>query len=103
VSDRFPDGIPKLPVTQCPNCGHKLDAASVLRAGPIPLPKPGDFSVCIGCATALTFGDQLQLQVMSESELAALKPRERANIKKVQATVRIIMLHKFLEGDFFQS
>lgn len=103
MSDRFPDGTPKMLPTHCPKCGTFLDAASVLRSGHIPMPKPGDFTVCIGCGVIMTFGDQLQLQEVSEAELAALKPKELTNVKKIQAAVRIYMLHKFLEGDFFQS
>jgi hypothetical protein len=85
---RFPDGTPRLPLSRCPHCGAKHDAASVLQQGEIPQPQPGDFSVCFGCGEVLTYDRRLRLQRVAASTLAAMEPEEAANLRETQEAVR---------------
>jgi hypothetical protein len=52
---------------------------------------PGDLTICAYCTAVLQFTDDLSMHVMSESELEALNPFERASIDqalKLLAKVR---------------
>ena len=60
----------RTPKSNCPFCLHKLDAAmSGDPAHPDVMPKPGDFSVCISCASILVFTDDLRLRAPNPGEL----------------------------------
>lgn len=52
---------PRVPASPCPQCGYRLDAASMADGG-LDAPGPGDSSVCLNCGQILIFDDQL-LQV----------------------------------------
>jgi hypothetical protein len=54
----------------CPLCGKELDAASGMDHDNAP--KPGDVSVCLGCAQPLVFNDDLTVRAMTASEVADL-------------------------------
>jgi hypothetical protein len=84
---RWSDGTPRVPVTRCPHCGQKLDAASVLQ-GEVPLPEPDDLTVCFGCGEALQFDAKLRLRKMTAAELAALAPDEAAELRQTQQAIR---------------
>lgn len=55
------------PVSKCPSCGREVDSASGVDTEH--QPGPGDFSVCIWCASVNTFDGNLQLVKMDEAEL----------------------------------
>lgn len=46
--------------SKCPNCKNEFDGAFALGQGTEP--KPGDFSVCIGCGQFLRYGKDLRLE-----------------------------------------
>jgi len=56
----------------CPSCAKPLDGA----AGGDQAPAPGDFSICIYCATILKFDKNLDLEVLSQKELQDLDPED---------------------------
>lgn len=87
MNQRWPDGSARLPLTQCPRCGKKLDAASTLD-GLAPLPQPNDIMVCFACGGALKYDDHMGLQTMTLAELSALSPDEAADLRQVQTTIR---------------
>ena len=64
----------------CPKCGKKLDSAIGLCHRD--KPKPGDFTLCIGCLALLRF-TVLGLAATTESDLEALDPQQRRDIAQV--------------------
>lgn len=52
----------------CPKCGKLLDAATSATGGVTP-PRSGDLTVCIQCAAALVFTDDLRLRLMTGEEM----------------------------------
>lgn len=57
------------PVSECPGCGYVCDhAADLEECG---RPNPGDVSVCINCAAAHVFGEDLELRKPTKEEEAS--------------------------------
>lgn len=54
---------------RCPKCGHEFTDATSLEGHQ---PEPGDFSVCIGCATLLCFAEDMSMRRPTTAELATL-------------------------------
>jgi len=44
----------------CTICGHDLDGATQINGNN--MPKPGDVSICVGCANIAIFDDDLKLR-----------------------------------------
>ena len=77
-----------VPLTHCPFCGKELDGASGTNGDQAP--RPGDFSVCIGCASPLVFGPDLSLQIISAKHWAALSEENLADLRLMMRAVREI-------------
>lgn len=56
----------------CPVCKRKLDAATEVGGDGDGKPRPGDLTVCIGCAAILGFGSDLKLRRLGADDLAML-------------------------------
>ncbi len=54
------------PDVVCAECGKQMDCASGPGA-----PEPGDFSLCIGCASLNVFDAQLHLRAPTHDEMLA--------------------------------
>jgi hypothetical protein len=54
----------------CPECGYELDAATKVQ-GDKGAPEPGDVTVCMGCASVLEFGPELELSVANLDDMPA--------------------------------
>lgn len=78
----------RIPRSQCPHCGHRLNAAS---AAGLPRPRPGDLSVCIGCGEVVQFGPRLSFKRVPARVLANLLPDEAAELRYVQINVRAFL------------
>jgi hypothetical protein len=78
------------PTVKCPKCGHCLDAATSVEKENL-LPKEGDLSVCIECASLLMYEEGYFLHLITEKELSELRmnnPRAYDTLHLVQAQVR---------------
>jgi hypothetical protein len=64
--DNFREGIKAMP---CPYCGYSIDSAADVQASAM-RPRPGDFSVCFGCAGVLVFDAEGGLRLPTEAERA---------------------------------
>lgn len=80
--------IHRVPLAQCPHCGHRLNAA---QFGEQQRPRPGDLAVCIGCGEAVQFGPRLKLRRVPLRVLALLLPDEKEDLIKVQSHVRALL------------
>ena len=76
----------RVPQAKCPLCGHTLDAASGVNTDASP--DPGDYSVCIGCASPLTYRDDLTLRALTAPEIAAMHPQNRREVEALMAAAR---------------
>jgi hypothetical protein len=77
-------GIP----CQCPTCGHCLDTHSNVTGEEAP--EPGDFSVCIKCATILRFGEQKILRKANQSDFDdAIQSGVLTRLLKVATSVKM--------------
>jgi hypothetical protein len=52
-----------MPPALCPKCFGLLDGVANLEAAE--LPEPGDFTICMKCASVLRFDEKMQLMVAS--------------------------------------
>ena len=72
--------------SSCPKCRKELDRASAHTDHSV-APKPGDFSVCMYCATPLIFGRDMALRRLTRREESALDPNERRELARVQSAI----------------
>jgi hypothetical protein len=78
----------RLPESDCPGCGKKLDSATNLTGGSGI--DRGDYSVCIRCGTLLRYDQQLHVKKATKTELGELKSRNiSAYLKLMKASVFI--------------
>lgn len=83
----------RLPPALCPHCGAFADAATHALGGSgpdDPAPRPGDFSICITCATILRFGPDLHPRIPAAIELDIAEaeiPGTRATLERMAALV----------------
>lgn len=76
----------EIPATECPKCGKVMDRAT--GVGHDRRPKPGDLTICIGCAAVLIFQIDLGLKEVDEVYLRRRIPKEgREEIGRVRAAV----------------
>jgi hypothetical protein len=77
----------------CPTCGKWLDASEgVTVTGTIQieeekLPKEGDVTICMGCATVLRFGKNLQVENLTGEDLNNIK--KDPHVRKLIETTRL--------------
>lgn len=76
-----------LPPAKCPVCCYKMDAATCITDKPSTptLPRPGDVTVCMCCATVLFYTERMQLRKATSEELAELAAD--VDYKKLMDTV----------------
>jgi len=51
----------------CPVCFHKLDSVSCVTAGEVP--RVGDFTVCIECASVLRFNAMMDMELSTLEDI----------------------------------
>jgi hypothetical protein len=78
--------------SNCPYCDHPLDTSEV-RSGQMLRPKPGDTTVCIGCARALFFAPDMSMRRPHPGELEQLMaedPDFADDLANLQRSIRSI-------------
>lgn len=78
---------------RCPKCGDDHDRVSnftdfdeAMGFEPQP-PKPGDLNICFNCGVLAQYTEELELVLVSESELQTLSPKQKAKLKRMQKLV----------------
>lgn len=74
-----------IPEMACPACDARLDRAAALNHGHAP--KPGDFTVCIGCGAILRFGVEGLVAVAPDS-LQELDAQQRRDVLRASSLIR---------------
>jgi hypothetical protein len=78
----------RLKLSNCPRCDYKVDAATPVFDDTV-CPKPGDFTICINCATLLIFTEDMGLSVATDSYTRNnLDLDTRAEIAKLQHLIK---------------
>ena len=67
---------PRITATFCPSCGHYLDSVACATDPNITQPTPGDFTLCMNCATILKFADDLRPQEIAAQDLSELNEQD---------------------------
>lgn len=75
-----------LPESNCPSCDKRLDAASTLENDDIQ-PKSGDVSICLYCASFLTFTENLSIRLLTTEEIAELEDNIRIVLMKMRRAI----------------
>ena len=60
----------KIESSNCPGCGKQNDGAANLEG--TEGPKPGDYSICIGCQGIYVFDSNLHMKEMTEEDILEL-------------------------------
>lgn len=76
--------------TSCPYCTKSLDLTEDLIG--MNIPKPGDVSICIGCADILLFDESMQMRKPTEEEKKELDKNQA--IQKIRVYVLELRLPK---------
>lgn len=76
----------------CPHCGRVLESVSSMHDGKIVQanPQPGQFVICIGCASFNVFDDKLQQRPATEEEIAALSHEDRQELMAARRLIKIL-------------
>lgn len=72
MTDTWPDGTPRPPLTICWHCDQPLDAASNMPGQDHAL-TPGSVSLCLYCGAVAIFGPELLLYPPSREELEEME------------------------------
>lgn len=77
----------RMPPSNCPHCGLNMDCASSTD-GVHAKPEEGDLSVCIGCATPLTFDSNLMLKALTNEQINQLPVLSQIDLKRTVLAVK---------------
>lgn len=84
--------IVHVPISHCPKCGSRLDAAT--HPTKDVRPTPGDITVCLHCQEIMQFDDSLLLRQPSNAELEDImreQPELRSLVFRVQMAAAKVM------------
>ena len=98
--DRSP--LPADFAATCPHCGKSLDChdkAEGMKDGGVGLemdaqPRPGDFSVCLGCGEISRCGEHGHLLPLAPDDESDLSPEVRQVVARIQAA-RVCVMFSF--------
>lgn len=70
------------PAGRCPKCLQETTAAAERM-------KPGGYTVCAGCGSAVVFRRDMTLRLMTQQEITELSPAEFREIDGLQRRIRM--------------
>lgn len=71
----------------CPTCLSKLDGVTSTEVKPR-LPEAGDLSICTYCGAILRFGQDLQLEPVTDDDMARLSEANRSTLREASQSIR---------------
>jgi hypothetical protein len=71
-------------------CGATLDAVTILNNEGKPQPVPGDYTVCLYCATMLRFKIDLSVRVVTREDLKELLDEEPKQFALLQEAMNVV-------------
>jgi len=92
-----------VPLSHCPECGHKLDAANVVEEGEIQgtQPEPGDFTICLNCGHLMVFTEGLKLREPNDEEARIIAGDKR--MLAIQRARAIVLRERAYVEDAIRS
>lgn len=84
----------------CPNCNHKLDAATCCSDDNVAAPREDDLTICSKCSSVLKFGPNLKLKMLSSEELAIVKKNDIQTfnmLQKAKTAIQFLQMNKSFE------
>jgi len=80
----------RLPLSPCPKCGYKNDAATPCNevADENMRPRPDDISVCLGCATVLQFNPDMTTRAVELDDIPGISNDTKFQVRWLQQTIR---------------
>ena len=80
----------RLPLSPCPKCGYKTDAATPCNeiAEENSRPRPDDISVCLGCATVLQFNSDMTTRAVELDDIPGISDDTKFQVRRIQQTMR---------------
>jgi hypothetical protein len=75
------ENVTCLETSPCPVCGANLNAATPAEGCNVP--GPGDFSMCFYCGEYLRFDDDMQLQSLTDKDIAEAPLLELSYMRRV--------------------
>jgi hypothetical protein len=80
----------RLPLSPCPKCGYKNDAATPCNefAEENGRPRPDDISVCLGCATVLQFNHDMTTRAVELDDIPDISDDTKFQVRRIQQTMR---------------
>lgn len=76
-----------VPKSKCPYCDKEHDGASSPEGA---TPNPGDYCICIWCASMLKFGDNMELLPVSKYEMNTLNNEHSEFMAKMRLMQRAV-------------
>lgn len=76
-----------LPLSACPTCGYKMDAAASVT-DPSFRPRPEDISLCGKCGEVLIYPADLTLRAADLKDMLKLNPAQGDLLTDLQRTIR---------------
>jgi hypothetical protein len=76
------------PPARCPRCLEQLDAAGPHDPRWKAPPRPGDFTVCLYCASVLRYTETMGLVRLTPADIARLPGAEREDVLNAQRAVQ---------------
>lgn len=81
----------RLPLSPCPKCGYKNDAATLCDefvTDENSRPRPDDISVCLGCATVLQFNSDMTTRTVELDDIPGIDDDTKFQVRRIQQTMR---------------
>ena len=71
----------KIEGAKCPACGYPAEGATAINDSETPrMPKPGDFAICMGCASVHAYDENLHLRALTRPERRRIARDERLSM-----------------------
>lgn len=84
----------ELPISVCPSCGYRMDAATAVDAADPARPRPGDYSICLDCGSILVFLADYTHRLMTEEEAANLEDETRIQFQRIRKALLQVTMRK---------
>jgi len=78
----------RLPESECPSCGYRVDAASGISTDEAP--KPGDVTLCMKCGQVMQFTATLGVRGVQPASIPGIDRATMRNIRRAQRAIAIL-------------
>jgi len=76
--------------SNCPACGHPINAAGTIDSNDTYVAEPGDITVCFGCACVLVYADDMSVRMPTTKEITEMPPEQLAELEDLQRKIKLL-------------